>query len=53
MKQERRKKALKRLNTQLESGVKTEKGTLNKKIPLTKFDKARIIREINKLKERT
>lgn len=42
--------ALKRLQGQLESGVKTKKGTSDEKIPLTDKDIQRINKEISKLK---
>jgi len=48
----RRKSALDLLQTQLKSGVKTQKGTVDKKVPLTDKDKGRIEREIVSLKER-
>jgi len=48
----RRKSALDLLQTQLKSGVKTQKGTVDKKVPLTDKDKGRIEREIASLKER-
>ena len=48
----RRKSALDLLQSQLKSGVKTKKGTMDKKIPLTDKDKGRIEREIGILKER-
>lgn len=43
---QRRKSALKRLKNQLESGVKTKKGTINTKVSLTEKDKDRIKKEI-------
>lgn len=51
MKHERRQRALKRLESQLESGVKTKKGTFDKKEPLTEFDKTRIEKEIEALRK--
>ena len=50
-KQIRRSRALQRLQRQLEQGTKTEKGTINKKVPLTEFDKQRIVKEIGELKK--
>ncbi len=50
MKLERQKGALRRLEAQLESGVKRNE---NQEIPLTSADEKRIKREINILKERT
>lgn len=45
----RQEEALKRLNTQLASGVKTKKGTRDEKVPLTDKDIKRIGKEIEKL----
>lgn len=45
-KQVRRKEALKRLEAQLASGVKTQKGTFDTKVELTPGDRKRIEREI-------
>lgn len=42
--------ALRRLQAQLDSGVKTKKGTIAEKVPLTESDKRRINKEINQLK---
>ena len=53
MKQDRRVSALARLKAQLESGVKTKKGTVDEKTPLTDKDKARISKEITKLEQKT
>lgn len=50
MKQLRRKSALNRLQKQLKSGVKTEKKSSVKQIPLTESDTKRISREIETLK---
>lgn len=52
MRTQRRIGALQMLQEQLKSGVKTEKGTVDKKIPLTEKDKTRIQKEIGLLKER-
>ena len=52
MKLERKEKALGRLRKQLEDGVKTEKGSTNKKINLTEVDKKRISKEIEILSKR-
>jgi len=49
---QRRIGALEMLQAQLKSGVKTEKGTVDKKVPLTDKNKGRIEREIGILKER-
>ena len=46
MKRNRQQGALTRLRTQLESGVKTEVGTRDKKVPLTAKDIKRISKEI-------
>lgn len=50
MKLLRRKAALGRLQSQLRSGVKTEKGISGKQIPLTESDTKRINKEIEVLK---
>ena len=50
MKQLRQKNALNRLEEQLKSGVKTQKGTFETKIPLTESDTKRIRKEITTLK---
>jgi hypothetical protein len=52
MKQSRRQGALIRLEAQLESGVKTQKGTTDVKIPLTDSDRKRINKEIAILKSK-
>ena len=52
MRTQRRIGALQMLQEQLKSGVKTKKGTVDKKIPLTDKDKTRIEKEIGLLKER-
>lgn len=49
---QRQKDALKRLQEQLKSGVKTVKGTFDKKENLTEKDIKRINKEISILKER-
>ena len=49
---ERRKSALGRLQSQLKSGVKPVKGSVNQTESLTETDVKRINREIDKLKER-
>ena len=49
-KRSRQQRVLEVLEKQLKNGVKTEKGTMNTKIPLTDSDKKRIEREINNLK---
>jgi Sec7-like guanine-nucleotide exchange factor len=48
----RRKRVIEMLKAQLKSGVKTKKGTLNEKIPLTEKDVKRINKEIEILKTR-
>lgn len=48
----RQERALRRLQEQLASGVKTKKGTISEKVPLTESDKRRITREIESLKAR-
>jgi len=48
----RQARALKMLEAQLKSGVKTEKKTIDAKIPLTESDKVRIGKEIELLKSR-
>jgi hypothetical protein len=50
-KDKRKANALARLETQLTSGAKTEKGTTSKKVNLTEADKNRISKEINILKK--
>jgi hypothetical protein len=50
MKLLRRKTALERLQSQLKSGVKTEKGNSGNQIPLTESDTKRIKKEIETLK---
>ena len=52
MKQSRQSRALKRLEAQLKSGVKTKKGTTNEKEPLTEKDVKRIKKEIAILKDK-
>lgn len=52
MKRERRYGALVRLKAQLESGVKTEVGTRDKKVPLTTKDIKRISKEIATLESK-
>lgn len=49
---ERRKSALGRLQSQLRSGVKTVKGSVNQTESLTEKDVKRISSEMAKLKER-
>jgi hypothetical protein len=49
-KRSRQQRVLEVLEKQLKNGVKTEKGTMNTKIPLTDSDKKRIEKEINNLK---
>ena len=49
---ERRKSALGRLQSQLKSGVKPVKGSVNQTESLTETDVKRINREIDKLKTR-
>ena len=49
-KRSRQQRVLEVLEKQLKNGVKTEKGTMNTKIPLTDSDKKRIEKEINILK---
>ncbi len=49
---DRKHKALKRLVAQLESGVKTETGSIDKKIPLTDKDIKRISKEITILESK-
>lgn len=48
----RQQRALQQLKTQIESGVKTKKGTYDEKVPLTKDDKERLNREIENLKNK-
>jgi|18_taG_2_1085343.scaffolds.fasta_scaffold71114_2 hypothetical protein len=43
---QRQRRALERLQAQLESGVKTKSGTTSKKIKLTSKDEKRISKEI-------
>lgn len=50
-KDKRQTNALARLEAQLSSGVKTAKGTTDKKVNLTEGDKNRIAKEINILKK--
>lgn len=52
MKQLRQSNALNRLQEQLKSGVKTEKGNSGNKIPLTESDTKRINKEIGILKSK-
>jgi len=54
MKTKRRKQqdALARLENQLDTGLKTQKGTKDVKIPLTDKDRVRINREIQIIKEK-
>ena len=49
---QRRISALEMLQVQLKSGVKTKKGTVDEKVPLTDKNKQRIEKEIAILKER-
>jgi len=49
---QRKQRALEMLQAQLNSGVKTEKKTFDKKVPLTDKDKSRIEREIQNLKNK-
>jgi hypothetical protein len=49
---DRQKRALARLTAQLESGVKTEIGSRDKKIPLTDKDVKRISKEISILESK-
>ena len=51
-KRSRQARALGMLEAQLKSGVKTEKKTIDVKIPLTEGDKNRIGKEIELLKSR-
>lgn len=48
----RKERALEQLKAQLESGVKTKKGTFDEKVELSKKDKTRIEKEIKMLKEK-
>lgn len=50
LQQSRRRRALAQLEAQLKSGVKTEKKSFDKKIPLTDKDISRIKKEIEILK---
>ena len=52
MKQKRQQGALARLRAQLESGVKTEVGTRDKRVPLTAKDIKRISKEIATLESK-
>ena len=52
LKRSRQARALRMLEAQLKSGVKTEKKSLDVKIPLTESDKVRIGKEIELLKSR-
>ena len=52
MKTERRRSALERLEKQLKAGTKTEKGSVDKKVPLTEKNVKRINSEIETLKGR-
>jgi len=52
MKQKRQQGALVRLRAQLESGVKTEVGTRDKRVPLTAKDIKRISKEISTLESK-
>ena len=49
-KRSRQSRALDMLQNQLKSGVKTQKGTMDVKVPLTDSDKKRIVKEIENLK---
>lgn len=51
-KRSRQQRALAMLEIQLKSGVKTQKKTMDVKIPLTESDKKRIQKEIDLLKSR-
>jgi NAD(P)H-dependent FMN reductase len=51
-KRSRQSRALDMLQNQLKSGVKTEKGTRDVKVPLTDSDKKRIEKEIGILQSR-
>lgn len=50
-KQLRQQRTLERLQVQLQSGVKTKKGTHDEKVPLTSKDVNRIESEISTLKK--
>ena len=49
-KRSRQQRVLEMLEKQLKNGVKTEKGTLDVKVPLTDSDVKRIVKEIENLK---
>ena len=49
-KRSRQQRVLVVLENQLKNGVKTEKGTMDTKVPLTDSDKKRIEKEITNLK---
>ena len=49
-KRSRQQRVLEMLEKQLKNGVKTEKGTMDTKIPLTDSDVKRIVKEIETLK---
>lgn len=49
MQKSRQSRALESLKAQLESGVKTKKGTKDEKVPLTESDRKRINSEISNL----
>ena len=51
-KRSRQSRVLDMLQKQLKSGVKTEKRTFDKKVPLTDKDKTRIEKEIQTLKDK-
>jgi NAD(P)H-dependent FMN reductase len=51
-KRSRQQRALAMLEIQLKSGVKTQKKTMDVKVPLTESDKKRIQKEIDLLKSR-
>jgi NAD(P)H-dependent FMN reductase len=51
-KRSRRQRALAMLEIQLKNGVKTQKKTMDVKVPLTESDKKRIQKEIDLLKSR-
>ena len=49
---QRSERVIARLTSQMESGFKTEKGTVTKKVPLTEKDKKRIQKEIATITQR-
>lgn len=51
-KRSRQQRAMAMLEIQLKSGVKTQKKTMDVKVPLTESDKKRIQKEIDLLKSR-